>query len=462
MQLRGVLLMFGFYIAANVIIMHFTVDGAALKYGADVSSWYQPALGLLKYGGFVDPNEPSKFLVLRPPLYPAFIALLLRLSGEVIWSIVAVQVALLFATGLVARRISERMLPGYGMLVMALVVFNPNAIGTAHLVQSDTLYAFVFILLFLCLLVFCRQLSWTTALTTGAVLGISLLARNPLQALMPLWPLVMMVLAMIAHGPTVWKRALIMGIAATALGYAITTPWLFYTYRAGEGFGQTTDVQKNWYLRIQLVYLEHCRTGLSNDQVAALARQKRELRLNQISNLAHMSEEKQTRLLIDDSLNQMRSYSVRDYICALVPSWALMYGSPGVSNFSQLFGLVQQDVLSLLRWNRYADYFSKVSLISLALTLSGFVYLITIRILDLIGLIVMIRRRAWVPLTMMLGAMTYLTAIMLFSGTSRFRLPLEPMLFIMAAYGVAGIRAKWLARSATAGTSKTSKAVALD
>jgi hypothetical protein len=134
-----------------------------------------------------------------------------------------------------------------------------------------------------------------------------------------------------------------------------------------------------------------------------------------------------------------------------------MYGSPGVSNFSQLFGLVQQNVLSLLRWNRYSDYFNKVSNISLALTVFGFLYLIVIRCLDLIGIIVMIRRRAWVPLVMTLGAIVYLTTLTLFSGTSRFRLPLEPMLFIMVAYGIAGLRARWPSRRTTTSSTSTGK-----
>ena len=442
--------MLAIFIVVNSVIALFTVEGAALKYGADVGSWYQPALGLLKYGGFVDPHDPTKYLTLRPPLYPALIALLLWAGGGALWSIVVVQLALLFSTGLVARAITERLLQGYGTLVMALVVFNPNALGTAHLVQSDTLYAFLFTALFWCLVTFCRQLSWPSAIATGGALGISLLARNPLQALLPLWPLVMTVLAMMAQGRQVWRRALTMGIVATALGFAITTPWLFYLHRAGEGFGETTDAQKYWYLRIQMVYLEHCRSGLPNDRATELARQERARRLEQIPGFARMSERQQTRVLIDDALNQMRHFSVRDYICALLPSWALMYGSPGVSNFSELFGAAQQDVLSLLRWNRYADYFGSISAISLLLTLSGFAYIIAIRILDLVGLIAMVRQRAWLPLTMMFGAMFYLTAIMLFAGTSRFRLPLDPMLFIIAAYGVAELRERWFSRAARA------------
>ena len=63
----------------------------------------------------------------------------------------------------------------------------------------------------------------------------------------------------------------------------------------------------------------------------------------------------------------------------------------------------------------------------------------------------MVRRRAWLALVTMFGAMSYLTLIMLFNGASRFRLPLDPMLFIMAAYGVAELREKWFNRAARAG-----------
>ena len=235
------------FIAVNAVIAFFTVHGAALEHGNDVGTWYRPALGLLKYGGFVDPDDPAKFLTIRPPLYPMLIALLVKSSGT-IWSVIVTQIALLFATGLVARMITERLLPGYGVLVMALVVFNPSAVGTAHVIASDTLYAFIFAVLFWSLIVFAQLPTWRSALATGALLGISLLARNPLEPLLPLWPLIMMVLAMIARGRPIWKRALMMGVAATVLAFAMTTPWIAYKYHAGEGFDLTSQEQKGWFL----------------------------------------------------------------------------------------------------------------------------------------------------------------------------------------------------------------------
>ena len=114
---------------------------------------------------------------------------------------------------------------------------------------------------------------------------------------------------------------------------------------------------------------------------------------------------------------------------------------------SLLFVFEDESIASLLRWNRFADYFKTIPITTLVLTVSGFAYLIVIRLLNIVGLLAMLRRRAWVPLVAMLGAMVYLTLIMLFSGTSRFRLPLDPMLFIIAAYGIAELREKWFRRS---------------
>ena len=364
---------------------------------------------------------------------------------------IVTQIALLFATGLVARTITERLLPGYGVLVMALVVFNPSAVGTAHVIASDTLYAFIFAVLFWSLIVFAELPTWRSALATGALLGISLLARNPLEALLPLWPLIMMVLAMIARGRSVWKRALLMGVAATVLAFAMTTPWIAYKYHAGEGFDLTSQEQKGWFLRKQIVYLEHCRSGLPNNVARDNWERERQAQMAQIPGFDKMSDREQAGYVIKISLDRMKTYSVRDYVCALIPGWALMYGSPGVSDFSLMFGLVNYDTIALLRWNRFAEYFSKVSPITITFMVLGFAYLIAVRILDLIGVIGMVRRRAWLALVTMFGAMSYLTLIMLFNGASRFRLPLDPMLFIMAAYGVAELREKWFNRAARAG-----------
>jgi len=439
---HGTLVALAIFIAVNAAIAVFTVQGAVLEHGSDVGTWYRPALGLLKYGGFVDPDDPSKYLTIRPPFYPMLIALLLRVTGT-LWSLVVTQLALLFATGLVARAITERLLPGYGCLVMLLVVFNPSAIGVAHVLGSDTLYAFVFALLFWAVVEFAYRPAWRPALATGALLGASLLVRNPLEALLPLWPVVMTVLAVIAGGRNLWTRALLLGIAATVLAYAITVPWIAYKYRANEGFDLTSQEQKAWFLRKQVVYLEHCRSGLPNNLARDNRTEERKAHLAEIPGFERMTERQQANYVINDSIARMRTYSVRNYVCALTSGWALMYGSPGVSNLSLLFGEVSQGTIAYLRWNRFAEYFRKVPPATIVITVIGLAYVILVRLLNLFGAIAMVRRRAWVPLLTMFGAMTYLTLIMLFNGAARFRLPLDPLLFIIAAYGVAELRERW-------------------
>jgi hypothetical protein len=444
---RGILLTLIAFMAVNAIIANLTVEGANLEFAADVASWYRPALGLLKYGAFVDPDAPANYLTLRPPLIPVLIASTLWLTGGAIWGYIILQLGLLFATGLVGRAITERLIPGYGTIVLALVVLNPSALGTAHLVQSDTVYAFVVSLTFWAMVAFGQTTTWGSALAVGTAIGISLLARNPMQALVPFLPLVMMVLAMLGQGAAAWKRGLVMGLGAAALACAIVVPWLTYNYHVGQGFQLTTEGHKFWFLRIQLVYLEHCRTRLSNDQATRRLNEARQQRLKAIPGFDSLPDNEQTQILIKDAKNQMLTYSVRDYICGLLPSWALMYGSPGVSNFSSLFGLAERNVLSLLGWNRYGDYFRAASPTVLIMTFVGMAYVVVMRLLGLVGLLGMIRRRAGIPLILVFGSVLYFTGILIFAGTSRFRLPLEPMLFVMAAYGVAEIRERWLART---------------
>jgi len=57
------------------------------------------------------------------------------------------------------------------------------------------------------------------------------------------------------------------------------------------------------------------------------------------------------------------------------------------------------------------------------------------RIFGLVGLIKMIKNKEYSLLFVLIGIITYFVLITLFVGNSRYRLPIEPTLIIMAVYG---------------------------
>src|SRR5574338_304294 len=121
------------FVAVNILMLWATVPGANYRQGADAQSWYEPALALYKYGAFVELDDPSRPQTYRGPVFPLFGAAMMKLAGEADpMPIVYGQIVLLLLAGLMFRRMVEEWCPGWGDLGLALFLFNPNALATAH------------------------------------------------------------------------------------------------------------------------------------------------------------------------------------------------------------------------------------------------------------------------------------------------------------------------------------------
>jgi 4-amino-4-deoxy-L-arabinose transferase-like glycosyltransferase len=447
-QTKTIIWLLVVFAATNAAIAWFTVEGAALKFGGDATSWYQPTLSLLEHGDFVDPDDPSKLLTMRPPLYPIFAASALWLSGGAIWSVTVGQIALLFATGLLAREMTERSLPGYGNLMLALVIFNPNALGTAHLFQSDTLYAFLVTAVSCNLLIFAQSPNLYLGVGCGALLGLSLLARTTGQYLLFVWPVALMLLGIFATGWRAWARLLAIGLVSTSVALAVNFPWMLHNQRAGEGLVLTTNYLKSYFLWDNIAYLEkyHRDIGQTDAENAAIARQK-QLAERYGPGFDRLTDREKYAYLEQQGREQFLSYPPRAFARAFGWAWAQFYGVPGVSNFLNLFGLGEQTAFARYRGQAYDNYvqagidaLKNASPAFIVLTAGGFLFVVLVRILGLVGAATIIRRRLW-PVGLVVGAgLGYFTLIHLFVANSRYRLPVEPLLFLLALYGLDGCR----------------------
>ena len=454
---RTALLIFAAFVAVNALMAVFLVDNAAFKFGGDAGSWYQPTLGLLKHGWFVDPDDPARLLTFRPPLYPLFAALLLWLSGGAMWTIVVTQLALLFATGWIARAFTERWLPGYGNLMLALVIFNPNALGTAHLFQSDTLYTFLMTALFWSLFAFAKTPVWPLALASGALLGLSLLARTTGQFLMYIWPLALLLLGMLAGGARIWARSLTMGLAATLVAFLVITPWMLHNQRAGEGFTLSNNFLKSYFLWDSISYLEKYSKNIGQTPAELSAEAIRDRFGEQYgSDFNRLTDRDKYAYLADKGREQFFSYPAGTYARAFGWAWVQYFGIAGVSNFMNLFGLEGETAFARFRHAQYDNYIDagidalkKASPAFLALSAFGFLFVIVLRALGLIGVVTLLRRRVW-PVLLIIGAgLGYFTLVHLFVANSRYRLPIEPILFLLALYGLDGIRNRRITSSSS-------------
>lgn len=454
---RAALLILIVFVTVNTLIFALSVDGAAIKFGGDAGSWYQPTLGLLKHGWFVDPEDPSKLLTFRPPLYPMFAASMLWLGGGGMWLVVVAQLVLLFATGWLARATTERCLPGYGNLILALVIFNPNALGTAHLFQSDTLYAFSMTAVFWSVFSFVRLPAWHLAIGSGMLLGLSLLVRTTGQYLIFVWPLALLFLGVLVGGTRVWVRSLMMGFAATAVAFVMIAPWMLHNQRAGEGFTLSSNFLKSYFIWDNIAYLEKYNKNIGQTQAEQSAETIRNRFGEQYGpNFSKLADREKYEYLADKGREQFFSYPVRTFGTSFGWAWAQYYGIPGVSNFMNLFGLGEETAFAAFRRHHNDNYIDagldalkKASPVFSVLTAAGFMFVFILRGLSLLGIVTLIRRRLWSVLLVIVAGLAYFTVIHLFVANSRYRLPMEPILFLLAVYGLDGWR-RWRVSSGIA------------
>ena len=122
------------FFIVNTILYFFSYDNATFLEGADAAQYYAPALSFIENGEFL--SFDGKPLTFGPPLYSIFIAIPIFTFGidESAAAIVFMQCTLLYLTGFLSRYILLKFTNRFGLLLHALVIFNPNSLITAHVV----------------------------------------------------------------------------------------------------------------------------------------------------------------------------------------------------------------------------------------------------------------------------------------------------------------------------------------
>jgi len=436
------------YIAVNSALLFFASPDAPTEYGADAGSWLKPAQALLKHGAFVKLDDPETLQTYRPPLYPLFLAGLLRLAGGSFLPIILAQTVLLFGTGWLTRSIVEHQLPGYGDLALALIVFNPNAVSIAHLIQSDTVFAFLATAALSALFAFAQKQDIRFIVLTSLFFALATLVRTTGQFLLYVWPLMFPLIALVAGTGRFWKRYLIASLLSLVLVLTIFTPWMVHNYAANEGFSMSTARLKSKFFWDSIAYLEKYDHGITLDEAEAAGQVKRKaIAAAAGSNWARMSEREQYGLLIKRGIKVFFSYPPSTFVRAFAWSWAKFFGTTGVSNLNNILTLTKESKnhVSSLHYSIFylqnrLNSIRNSDFLAITFTIIGFIFILLMRSFGLFGLLAMFNRRYWPQLLIVVGTITYFAFVHLFVGNSRYRLPIEPLLVLLALFGLDGLR----------------------
>ncbi len=437
------------FILVNLALLIAVEEGAQLLNAADAGTWHNPAMALLKYGALVELDDPATPITYRQPLYPLFDAALLWLGGgKSLIPVIVGQVVVLWITGLFTRAIVATWLPGYGVVALALVVFNPNAMATAHLIQSDTLYSLFITAALWAALRYAREPSLRPALLAGLFLGLSCLVRPAAQYLILLLPFLLPLLALVGGAGRPFARRIGQGAAAAVVAAMLIVPWMAHNAQAEKGFALSPPALMLEYVQVHVGYLEKYATGVSlADAHGKISAMQGAYVASRGAEWEGMSARKREKALIDYYTRAFFSYNLSVIAKATVYGWGQFFGAAGAANFHNLLGLDAPSAFATMREKNFESHLGSVidalkhsSAAAVAISITAFAFVIALRALGLVGIAWMFMRRHYAVLLTCAGLIAYFAVFHLFIGNSRYRLPMEPALIFLALYGIDGLR----------------------
>lgn len=435
-----------YFVLCFVIIYKLPAD---LPYvvGADASSWLQPAKALLKYYDFVLYDFPNIVDIYRPPLVPIFNALFLWIGQDHgIKTIIFAQIVLLSLTSIFLGRILETIKKGTGIAAMTILLFNPNSLSSAFLIQSETLFCCLLFFSSYYLLRYINSEYWNHILTCGLFLALATLARPTTQYLIVLLPLIALTLLILKYGWSHFKlRVFIQGAAASLLATMIISPWAL---KVGQIEGQpslTTAEIRSIYIFDQLLYFEAYRSDTSiNETNKQLSTSESRQLLSECQAMPQNSSNRVAcfnKIIIMDS-SQILKYPTREYIRPFLKSMAGFLLSGGSGNWHNL--LLKNNQQSIYEsWlnvkqsepSALLQILSKFNLVAICITIFCLVYSGIIKLFSLFGIYFMIKRKDFSTLSVIVGIIVYFAVTTLFLGQSRYRVPIEPYFAILSVLG---------------------------
>lgn len=441
-------IIFAAFVALNILLVLFAVPDAPYAAAADLAVSLEPAQSLLNGTGFTHPDG-SPF-TWGTPLYPLFLAAFVGLLPwkAALYAIVVVQCVLLYATGLMARHLAASFLPKAATLAQILLIFNPNMLITAHLLQTDVLFAFLLTAGVLSMLKYSGDYSLRHAAVAGACIGIATLVRPAGQFVIPLLPFLLVLLG-VKKGRDYFVRSLCAGALALGVAISIISPWIVRNYTLFGSPFLTTNA--GMYLEAQYRQLLRNGYGMSEADTGAAAEEKanRHLAVEGIDFIAlqKMTPIDRSRELAGAYLGAMLEVPVDAHAKAFAQSLAELYVAGGASNIRNYLGIEGKHAIVQFQGEGRSSLADAVNLLLTridygyaVLLVVTFGYTLAMRTIGIVGLVTMFRKDMTSQTLVILAVMAVLTLSYLYLGQSRFRVPLEPYLAVMAAVGLYAVR----------------------
>lgn len=415
---------------------------------SDGQRYWGVAINLVKKGSFtistandepVKRAGPLSAIVFAVPIY------LVGLEKSAIW-IIIIQCGMLFGAGLFGRTLGVP----YGAnkdILQGVLIFNPNLISLAHHAQSDLLFMFLCtFFLFLVVGLLREPRGWNAGrlIFIGLTAGLLPLARPLGFYYVMLIPIIVLVGVFVTDRKirpswkTVVSGLLIIGLVVIM----VLVPW---GLRNKEVFGEfslthSEGIMMEWHYNALQKYQS---SGRKAENITPYFKK---YGVEESCIADPRCKYGVTRAYID-AIWETRKL---DLSKAIAMSWGKIFFAGGASQLSRYLGLntpdtegylwsiegITHDIRDIL--NKWVQNSSFWILFSMTL-----IYTVICRTVGLIGFLVMIRDKTNLRYAFLhIGTISIFLAMYLFSGISRFRAPLEPVLALLFAIGIGALFAR--------------------
>jgi len=450
------------FIIINFGLYFFSYNGATFIEGADAAQYYIPALSFIEHGEFLSSKgEPFTY---GTPLYSIFLAIPISIFGidGASAAIVFMQSIMLYLTGFLSRQILLQFTNKFSLTLHALVIFNPNSLITAHLVQSETLFTFLFIWSVVVASKIINNFSLKNMILLGFLTGLAALTRPVALYLLIAWPIFILIVSIIRvrlnvngqlvlYRKTQWAKLLIIVL----IGAVVISPWYARNYiKFGEVFFTSNS---GYYLKDQYRQLKNKGSGWS---MSDAIQEHERIYSNYLSKegganfcFEHEGHWSCNHVLTQVTLKAIIDEPLSSHAKALIDSWGTLFLSGGASNIRNYLGLDGKSIIVNFQNNAFngLDSISKLirdmNLSYLFIFIFTTAFSIISRAIGVVGVFYLLKNKKWRPHGILLiEVISLFTAAYLYLGQSRFRVPLEPLLMLFTVIGILYIIKKYTAR----------------
>lgn len=402
--------------------------------GADATSWFAPALNLA-HGDFLE--NPENFF--RGPLLPAFGVAAFKMFGqETPYAVILLQIGVFLGTLLATVAIARALEAPMPWLAGWLLLLNPNSFSTVFLNQSETVFAAITAAVALLLLKQLKSPAWGTALLLGFVLGLSCLGRPNYVLFLLGYPWLLFLLSVGSGSRAI---LLIRNLTGSLVGLALCGLWMSGSYLLGQGFHLTPRSAFAVYIN-DMAYLAESlekKSSLSANPEGHRSAVWKKLE-EQIGDDWHdLTEKEKNDAKVQLGWARLGQVSPRTLAVAQAKAFAQFWFNAGSGNF---YELLRWDRVNLTRWWIQYDRRSLQPVLDLLCSLpreyfavmaACFFYVFLGRMLMVWGFLRLIRAGQIRELVLLGCLLLYLSNIQFLSGSSRRRVPVEPVVAALMA-----------------------------